>query len=509
MDASVSYNYPLKQATNLLGEKVSAEAEKGEPYMRQFHSNYYYQHAYKNSAVQGNLEDETVSVQTNRGVCDRGEHDVHLEDSDREVHMWTTNLEDEGKTKHSPGEEYSYTFFNHQLVREELFQQNLLAKQLLYKYFYDEQSKIQDAKGNGAEEKGEHEKEMVCDDTLSKKISNEAKACIQTMSSILNIYLKKDKSGQICIKPSDMYLPTPNPTKIVKSVTSLKFLRPYKYHKAYLDSLADVDRLIKQTSHPKNKKIRLKDEALQIGSSREFITVRSPEDSQNRLLFRNNRAERDSSCSLANVDMDYPTRSGEYVSLRSLCGVDYFKTKSLKRVGSKCSSTLFDKRFKFLESQTNLSISETEYRKWLKRNDFIKYVTCSVAAASASTRRSAEKTALFPEVVKSKSAKKPTKSSKVKRRRSRVQPVQPQRCNQRCNYFIRKTVNVDRHVLDPVCQMIIYEHTVVLNFMDLFNYIRIKRGKGLSASDRVLRIFFLMLCYFALNFVNTSCLGKC
>nr|CAI5860715.1 unnamed protein product [Callosobruchus analis] len=303
------------------------------------------------------------------------------------------------------------------------------------------------------------------------------------MSSILNIYLKKDKSGQICIKPSDMYLPTPNPTKIVKSVTSLKFLRPYKYHKAYLDSLADVDRLIKQTSHPKNKKIRLKDEALQIGSSREFITVRSPEDSQNRLLFRNNRAERDSSCSLANVDMDYPTRSGEYVSLRSLCGVDYFKTKSLKRVGSKCSSTLFDKRFKFLESQTNLSISETEYRKWLKRNDFIKYVTCSVAAASASTRRSAEKTALFPEVVKSKSAKKPTKSSKVKRRR--------------------------RHVLDPVCQMIIYEHTVVLNFMDLFNYIRIKRGKGLSASDRVLRIFFLMLCYFALNFVNTSCLGKC
>ncbi|VEN37958.1 unnamed protein product [Callosobruchus maculatus] len=504
MDACFSYNYPLKQATKLLSHQQTSTEKEEEPYVRQFQSNYYYQQAFKNSAVQGNLEDETASAQTNSGAGGKEGNDVHLEDSDREVHMWTTNFEDEVKAKDSPTGEYSYTFFNQQLVREELFQQNLLAKQMLYKYFYDEQSKIQNDKNSniGEEKGGQEQRQLVCDNALSKKISNEAKACIRTVSSILNVYVKKDKSGQICIKPSDMYVPKPNPMNIVKSVTSVKFIRPYKYHKAYLESLADVDRLIKQTSHPKNNKICLKDACLQMGCSKEFISARSPEDSQNRLLFKSDCADMDSSCSLANVDVDFPVnKSGEYVSLRNLCGVDYFKGR--KRAGSRCSSTLFDKRFKFLESQTNLSVSETEYRRWLKRNDFIKYVTCSVAA-SASTRATTEKITFLPE----KSSKKLiAKSTKAKRKsKSRVQ--QPT-ATERCNYFVRKTVNADRHLLDPVCQTIIYEHTVVLNFIDLLNYVRIKRDKGLSASDRVLQMVFFMLCYFALNFVNSSCLGKC
>nr|CAH7756752.1 unnamed protein product [Callosobruchus chinensis] len=480
MDSSFSHNYPLKQATNLmLSQKTSAEEDE-EPYMRQSYFNY----GYQNCAVQENLDDGTVSTQTNGDAGGRVENDEHLEDSDREVHMWTTSFEDEVKVKDPPGGggEYSYAFFNHQLVREELFQQNLLAKQMLYKYFYDEQSKIQDGKENSAEEKGGNEKEVACVNMSSKKISNEAKACIRTVSSILKILVKKDKSGQICIKPSDMYVAIPNPTNVVKSATSLKVIRPYKYHKAYLESLADVDRLIKQTSHPMNKKRCLKDKGLQIACSKEFISARSPEDSQNRLLFRNNCPDRDSSCSLANVDMDCHTKSGEYVSLRNLYGVEYLKNRSLKRVGSRGSSTVFDRRFKFLDSQTNLSVSESEYRKWLKRNDFIKYVTGSVAT-SASTRGSAEQISLLPEIAKSlKNLTKSTKSSKIQPRRR--------------NYLMRKAVNVDRHVLDPVCQTIIYEHTVVLNFIDLFNYIGIKRDKGASAS--VWQIIFFMFCYFTL-----------
>ncbi|CAH1983542.1 unnamed protein product [Acanthoscelides obtectus] len=466
MDTSFSYNYPLKPAANLMNKQKEAAEEENREYMRRFqHYNYYYRKAYKNTGVQGNLEDD--QNQAKKGS-------EGLKDNEAEVELWTTNFEDDLYSKDQLPGQYSCSLFNHQLVREELFQQNLLAKQMLYRYFYDGQRKIQDDnKQKGKEEAKEEENRQkiqeMCDnivrDTVSK-ISNEAKACIRTMSSILNMYMKKDKSGQICIKPSDMYVPLANSTEIVKSMTSVKFIRPYKYHKAYLESLADVDRLIKQTSHPKNMKICLKDEALQVGLSKEFISARSPEDSQHRILFRNNSVNNDSSCSLANGDMNGPKKSDEYLNLY---GVEYFKNRARKGPGSNCS---FDKRFKFLESLTNLSVSETEYKKWLRRNNFTKYVTCSVRASTGS---SSEKLTLIPETVKS--VKKLTRRSKVRRKRS--------------------------DVLDHACRTIIYEHTVVLNFIDLINYIRLRRRKGLTPSDRVLQVIFFLLCYFALTVVNS------
>lgn len=422
---------------------------------------------------------------------------------------------------------YSDTFLNNENTLQELHQQNMLAQDLLKKYFSEDKPQIK------IDDKRE-QKDLI-------NALNPEEKKLETVSSLMRRYFSRiDENEQVCIKPSDEYVfLNTNRTKKKNSCNrkvSVKVVRPFKYHKKFWDSGSNFEVIPKTQSPfyfqgPRRKRSRFDFEstvALKQNSSTDmslktenvqFISTkdrhrRQSDSESNKLLYKTDSKNFENTFSAEELHTFMPER---YMSLRNVYGPNYIKDakeqnraeqnkprynfQTLQNKGSKSQELIL----KFLDSGSHIKVTDDDYKKWLKEKNFLKYVDLGKSSVSSITFKSISQKVVNYSIgrVSKPSRHRKTSRSNVVNKSYQIgfnkfanAKTMPSLTNSVENF---KFVDIE---YNNFYQLFIYEHIVISNFINFYCSFNATRIKKLTITDRVYQLIFLVFCYYILSLMN-------
>lgn len=428
-------------------------------------------------------------------------------------------LKQEHKNKREPIKKYSNKFLNNERTLKELKQQNMLAQDLLQKYFKDDE---QQTKTDNFPRRHHIAKRNYYQENQ-----------LDTVSRLMKRYFSRiDENEQVCIKPSDEYVFLS--TKDTSKKNSVKFIRPFKYHKKYWDSGSNFDMISKTESPFKfeghgRKRSRLEFEsnmALKHDSSTDvslktqnvqFLTTgggkRVSDSEANKILFKTDSKDFENSYSLEELHFFMPER---YKALQNLYSSNIIENTQEQNKSEQSKprynfQTLPNKNskshMKFFDSGSHIKITDDDYKKWLKEKNFLKYTDCAKSSVSSVTFKSISQKivnySITPFCKPNREKKKSrtsimNKSHQIGFSNFANAGTIPSLTNSTDNY---KFVDIEYNNL---YQLVIYEHIVISNLINFYCSFNATRIRKLTIKDRMYQLMFLVFCYYVLLFMNNN-----
>ncbi|KAG5899231.1 hypothetical protein JTB14_035416 [Gonioctena quinquepunctata] len=380
---------------------------------------------------------------------------------------------------------HSGSFLKNPLVQGELLQRNSVAKDLLDKYFENE-NKANSPSGGAKDD--------------DNNPTNRAIELMKTISTLLRRFKHKDRAEQICIDPSDMYIFPDDTKKPIRRDSTLKFIRPFRYHQNSSETIVNLDlnaplETLVETSICYGRDTKFVHESVDDIRTRSFENIQflntkvTPSGLINKILYKND--SRNLANNFSEEDLcgcSQPFLSERYLSLRNLYSYTCLESGEFKYPHHTLPKTsgLCGLRY---DSGVDFRITDDEYKLWLKQNDFVKYTDYSVTTKSSSVSR---------KTTSEDHADASTSSSAVL---DLVPlPSDDRSRKMHLNMELLESVNPQQFY-----QLIIYEHVAISNCINFFScYFSTKRLKKLSIPDRIIQLLFFVMCYYVMVFLDGS-----